>query len=292
MINKDIIQRFLFENTFIRGELVRLDQTFQTITAQHQYPPAIRHLLGETLAVSALLSAIIKFKGRLTVQFQGNGKLKLLLAQADQDFHLRGLARFAEGIVQEDLNSALQEGLLTVTVDPTEGGQRYQGIVAWSGETIAQSVENYFKTSEQLPTRIWLAVNETTAVGLLLQIIPQNTPHQANDDWEHITTLTSTITPAELLSLDNATLLQRLYAQEDVRLFSSDPVIFRCTCSRERGENAIIFLGREEIAEELNEKQVIIVKCDFCSKEFTYDRIDVETIFKKGHTPPSSSQVH
>jgi molecular chaperone Hsp33 len=296
MNNKDILQKFLFENAAVRGERVHLDHSFRTIMAQHNYPPVIQHILGEALAVACLLSATIKFKGRLSVQFQGKGKLSLLLAQCDQEFHLRGVARW-DGLLSEDeLLPALQQGVLSIMMDPVEGGQRYQGIVAWEGKSLAQSVEAYFRNSEQLPTRLWLAVGEESVAGLLLQVLPENTVNQMdavtdNSTWEHLTILTDTITSDELLTLSSETLLHRLYSQEDVRLFEAEPVTFRCNCSIERSENAIRFLGRDEVEEELIEKQKLVVTCDFCSKEYTFDRVDVERIFKQGGQPPSSTQV-
>lgn len=297
MNEQDILQRFLFEDATVRGELVHLEHTFQTIADQHQYPPIIRQLLGEILAVTCLLSATIKFKGRLTVQFQGKGKLKLLLAQIDQAFHLRGLARFEGELQSDEIWQSLQQGVLTITMDPENSSHRYQGIVAWEGNSIAEAIESYFKNSEQLPTRIWLASNTHQVAGLLLQVMPaegvvKSAKITPDDFWEHINFLTNTLTPAELLRLNHETLLKRLYPMEDVRLFEPATVEFQCTCSIERGENAVLFLGREEVEQELAEKQVIVVKCEFCSKEFKFDRIDVEKIFKKGDKPPSSTQVH
>lgn len=298
MNDKDILERFLFENASVRGERVHLDNAFKTIVEQHNYPPLIRKLLGEALAAACLLTAIIKFEGRLSVQFQGKGKLKLLLAQCDQDFHIRGLARWDETIEESELLNALQQGVLTIMMDPAvASGQRYQGIVAWQGASIAHSIEGYFRDSEQLPTRIWLAVNETSVSGLLLQVLPaegtDNFAKVTGDlDWEHLVHLTATITPDELLTLPTQTLLHRLYFEEDLQLFPSVPVTFRCRCSVERSENAILFLGREEVEQELQEKQKIVVTCDFCNKEYVFDRVDIEKIFKKGDNPPTSTQVH
>lgn len=293
MNNKDIIQRFLFENANVRGEIVRLEQSFQTIVEQHQYPPIIRQLLGQFLVVASLLSAIIKFKGRLTIQFQSKGRLKLLLAQCNNDFHLRGLAQWEENLTEEDILAELKTGTLIISMNPDATGQRYQGVVAWQGNSIAQSIEGYFKDSEQLPTRLWLAINETTAAGLLLQVMPKNAeqPYLLDQDWEHLTYLSDTLTSDELLTLSNETLLYRLFSQEQVRLFESAPVIFSCECSVKRSEDAILLLGKEEAEQELQDNQVMTVTCEFCNKKYTFDRIDVANIFKTGDSS-SSKQVH
>jgi len=294
MNNNDSIYRFIFENHSVRGQWVRLNQSYSTIVNQHQYPPLIKKLLGEMLVVVTMLSAIVKFKGRLTVQFQGKSKLKLLLAQCDQDFHLRGLAQWLSEIREEELGALFKEGLMVITIDPDKGGNRYQGMVAWEGNSIAQSIEGYFRTSEQIPTRLWIEVNETSATGLLLQVMPKGMSKSNYDDngWEHLIHLTDTITPHELATLDPVTLLRRLYVQEEVRIFQPEPVLFRCNCSVTRSENALLILGREEVEQELKDKQKIVVTCDFCSKEYSFDRVDVAQIFSKGDKPPSSTQVH
>jgi molecular chaperone Hsp33 len=289
MNNKDILQRFLFENASVRGELVHLNTSYLAIMEQHQYPPVIQRLLGETLAVVVLLSAIIKFKGRLTVQFQGKGKLKLLLAQCDDSFHFRGVAQWDANLSEEDIPNAVNAGTLAIMIDPdTPNGKRYQGIVAWQGESLAQAVEGYFQSSEQLPTRLWLAVNEHGAAGLLLQVMPSEKPELHANTWEHLQYITDTITPQELLELDNQTLLRRLYSQEEMRIFDSLPVAFRCSCSVQRSENAILMLGREDIEEELQGKQSIVVTCEFCSKKYVFDRMDIERIFTDSGQPPST----
>lgn len=294
MNDKDLIYRFLFENIPVRGEWVRLEHTYSTIVQQHQYPPLIQELIGETLVVTSMLSAIVKFKGRLTVQFQGKGKLKLLMAQCDQEFNMRALAQWLAEIEPEEVSDLFKEGTLVITIDPEQGGNRYQGIVSWQGNSISRSIEGYFRDSEQLATRLWVAVSETSATGLLLQVMPKDgTKADFGDDgWEHLIHLTNTLTPAELVSLDPVTLLRRLYVEDEVRLFSPSTVKFRCNCSTERCENALRILGREEAEQELKEKQVIVVTCEFCNKEFVFDRVDVAKIFSGGDQPPSSTQVH
>jgi molecular chaperone Hsp33 len=293
MNDKDVLQRFLFENAPVRGGLVHLSQSYQTIIQQHLYPSVLRHLLGEALAAVCLLASIIKFKGRLTLQFRGKGKLRLLVAQCNQQFQLRALAQWEGELSLQELQDSLRQGILAIMMDSeVSGGKRYQGVVAWQGNSLAQSIEGYFSQSEQLSTRIWLAANETCAGGLLLQVMPKEKPELYKNDWDHLVLLTEIITSHELLHLDNPTLLHRLYSQEDVRLFEQIPVIFQCDCSIARGENAILLLGREEAEQELKDKQRLIVTCEFCNREFVFDTVDVARIFKKGENPPSSTQIH
>ena len=285
----DNLQRFIFENASVRGEIVRLEDSYQEIMKRHTYPPVIYHMLGEALVAVALLTSIIKFKRRVTLQFRGNGKLKLLFAQCNHLFQLRGLAQWDGDFKEEDMAASIDQGILAIMMDPDIiNGKRYQGIVAWQGQSLAQSIEGYFRDSEQLPTRLWIAVNKTHAAGLLLQILPKECPELYRNEWEHLIHLTDTLTQKELLTWNNQTLLHRLYSEEDMRLFQSVPVKFQCTCSRERGENALLLLGYHETQQEIKEKQKIVVTCEFCNKEFNFDRVDIETIFKKGgHSTPT-----
>src|SRR3990167_6218006 len=146
-MTKDLLQRFIFENEPVRGEYVKLEESLQTILNQHNYPAAVRKLLGEALCAAALLSAIIKFTGRLTVQFRGKGKLKLLLAQCNDRYHLRGLAKYEGDLSYEELMSAFHDGVLVIMLDSGAKGQRYQGVVKWQGDSLAASIEHYFRDS-------------------------------------------------------------------------------------------------------------------------------------------------
>lgn len=293
MNDSDKLQRFLFEDAPVRGEIIRLNTAFTTIVEQHQYPPAIRALLGQALAVASLLAAIVKFDGRLTVQFQGKGKVKLLLAQCNQHFQVRGLVHYTGEMTEDELWNDLKEGVLAIMMEPdAQAGNRYQGIVAWQGNSFAETIEGYFKQSEQLPTRIWLAVNETAVAGLLLQIMPSEVVDGERDAWEHLSILSSTITPDELLTLENETLLHRLYSEETVRLFEQVPIQFKCNCSVKRSEHAVYLLGIEEAEEELKQKQTIVVTCEFCNTEYVFDKVDVARIFKEAGNSSPQSQLH
>lgn len=291
MKNIDNIQRFLFENLNVRGEIVRLCTSYKTISDQHNYPAAVQNILGQALVTSVLLSAIIKVNGRLTVQFNGQAPLKLLLAQCNQNFEIRGLAQWiGETLSEEELLEALKKGTLGIIIRPEKISNAYQGIVTWNGNSLAESIEGYFKNSEQLPTRLWLAVEGNNAVGLLLQAIPsaglkKNKPVLENEDFQHIVYLTETITKEELLTLSNETILHRLYSQEEVVVFQPIEVKFGCTCSQARSENAVLMLGESEAKQELEKNQKVIVTCEFCNKEYIFDQVDIGNIFKTGEKP-------
>lgn len=281
MTEKDATQRFIFRNTQVRGEIVRLTHSYQTIILQHDYPPAIKHLMGEALAAITLLSSTIKMPGRLTLQFQGKGSIKLVLAQCNHQSELRGVIQWNGSVTPDDITASLKNGTMAIIISPDATTQPYQGIVSFQEETLAQNIEIYFKNSEQLPTRLWLAVDEQSATGLLIQKMPESTtPLEVKEDWERINYLAETITAGELLTLDNKTILHRLFSQEDVEVFAEKPVKFKCTCSIQRCENSILMLGLEEVEEELKLKQKIVVTCEFCNKQYEFDRVAISNIFK------------
>lgn len=299
MIKNDILQRFIFDNAPVRGEYICLEESLQTILNQHPYPQPLRKLLGEALCVAGLLSAIIKFKGRLSVQFRGNGKLKFLLAQCNNEFNLRGLAKWEGEMSEGELQDALNEGVLVINLDAGLSKGNYQGIVSWEGNSLTESIEGYFRNSEQLATKLKLAVNETKGVGLLLQIVPASDKDATNIEtaeikphWTHFTQLTDQVQEEELLTMEYEDLLTTVYPNEDIRVFPPVSLEFKCTCSRKRGEDAISLLGREEAEEELKNHHSIVVTCDFCNKEYIFDPVDVTKIFEdKDHYPPSN-QLH
>lgn len=297
---EDKLQRFIFENAPVRGEHVRLQASYQTIIQQHDYPPALKKLLGEALCATVLLSAIIKFKGRLTLQFRGKGKLKLLLAQSDNNFNLRALAKWSGEMSFEELMESFNEGVLVIMLDGGAQKGQYQGIVAWRGNSLVESLEGYFRESEQLATKIWMEVTETQVVGYLLQAIPNAgvADHVIENEliaphWEHIMKLTSKMYPIDLLTIDCTSLLTLLYQDEEIRVFPAIDVRFGCTCSRQRGADAIRILGQEEAESELKDKNSIVVTCDFCNEEYIFDRVDVAKIFEDDdNAPPTDIQLH
>ena len=229
MTDRDSLQRFLFDAHGVRGEIVHLDAAWQAVLQTHDYPQAVAGQLGRAMAAAALLSATIKIEGSLILQIQGEGPLTVLVAQATHERTLRGLVHWRGDVPEGELRDMFGEGHLAMTADAA-GGERYQGVVALEGRTLAEALEAYFSRSEQLPTRLWLAADGDRAVGMLLQRLPDAT--SAEDDWDRVLALAGTLTDEELLSLPSDALLYRLFHEERVRVLESEPVSSRCGCSR------------------------------------------------------------
>jgi len=170
---RDVLQRFLFEHTAVRGELVQLDTSWREVLGRHDYPPGVRRLLGEMMAAAALLSATLKFSGSMTMQIQGGGPVSLLVVECGADLGMRAVAKW-EGVVEDGagLPELVGNGHFVITLDPGEGKKTYQGIVEVTGDTVAEALEHYMAHSEQLETRLFLAADEWGAAGMLLQKLP------------------------------------------------------------------------------------------------------------------------
>jgi len=284
MLDSDYTQRFLFDDTDVRGEWVGLERSYVEVLAKHPYPEPVAQLLGELLAAAALLVGTLKFDGLLVLQARSAGAVPLLMVECSSEREVRGIARYHEEQLTPGATLAelMPEGVLAMTIDPANG-QRYQGIVALDGIDLADSLSNYFASSEQLPTRFWLNADGRRASGMLLQQLPADRIRDGEAreaSWQHLRTLADTLTAEELLGLNTETLLHRLYHEEQVRLFDPRPIRFHCSCSRERSAKALISLGQHD-AEQLFGEQggSVTIDCQFCNQKYRFDAADVTQLF-------------
>jgi molecular chaperone Hsp33 len=295
-IQQDALQRFVFDNTPIRGNIVHLNHTFNTALQHQNCPPVLRAALGELMAASALLAATLKMQGALVLQVQGKGLVKLLVVECNADLSMRATAKWASDSSIDELSSAdfielIGEGHFVITLDPKDGGQTYQGVVPLEGNSISEILQNYMQRSEQIETRIWLACDQQSAAGMLLQKLPDQ-PEQDADAWTRTGYLAETMRQEELLGLEPEDLLQRLFNQEDVRLFDAQPVKFNCSCSRSSVSSMLQLLGQQEVESIIEERGSIEVHCDFCNKDYEFDKVDVEQLFSASVVVPGSQSKH
>ncbi|EOU3285967.1 Hsp33 family molecular chaperone HslO [Vibrio harveyi] len=277
----NVLNRYLFEDLSVRGELVQLDEAYQRIISSKEYPAALQKLLGELLVSTTLLTATLKFEGSITIQLQGDGPVSLAVINGDHDQKIRGVARW-EGDIAEDasLHDMMGKGYLVITIEPKKG-ERYQGVVGLEGETLADVIEGYFANSEQLKTRLWIRTGEHEgkkhAAGMMIQVMPDGTG--TPEDFEHLEQLTATVKNEELFTLPANELLYRLYNQDSVRLYEPQPVEFHCGCSRERSGAAIITVDKVEIYDILAEEGSISLHCDYCGTSYTFDESEITELY-------------
>ncbi|KYN25616.1 molecular chaperone Hsp33 [Vibrio cidicii] len=277
----NVLNRYLFEDLSVRGELVQLDEAYQRIISSKEYPAALQKLLGELLVSTTLLTATLKFEGSITIQLQGDGPVSLAVINGDNEQKVRGVARW-EGEIADDasLHDMMGKGYLVITIEPKKG-ERYQGVVGLDGDNLTQVIEGYFANSEQLKTRLWIRTGEhqgqAHAAGMLIQVVPDGTG--SADDFEHLEQLTNTVKNEELFTLGANDLLYRLYNQEQVRLFEPQPVEFHCGCSRERSGAAIVTLDKTEIYDILATEGSVSLHCDYCGTTYSFDEPQVAELY-------------
>ncbi|AWB52827.1 Hsp33 family molecular chaperone HslO [Pasteurella multocida] len=273
--DNDKLYRYLFQDRAVRGEWVRLNQTFTDTLNTHQYPKVIQNLLGEMMVATSLLTATLKFEGDITVQVQGDGPLKLALVNGNHQQQIRALARL-QADVSDDMSLAqlVGKGVLVITIAPTEG-ERYQGVIALDKPTITACLEDYFVRSEQLQTQLIIRAGEfegqPVAAGMLLQIMPDGSG--SAEDFEHLATLAATVKEEELFGLTAEELLYRLYHEERVEIFPSQPISFFCGCSQERSGAALLLISDEELDEVLAEHNgTIDMQCECCGTHYFFNK--------------------
>jgi len=288
----NVLNRYLFEDLSVRGELVQLDDAYQQIISSKEYPAAVQNLLGELLVATTLLTATLKFEGSITLQLQGDGPVSLAVINGNNNQQVRGVARWEGEIADEaSLHQLMGKGHLVMTITPDKG-ERYQGVVGLEGDTLADCLENYFIRSEQLKTRLWIRLGEYEgkphAAGMLLQVVPDG--KGSEEDFEHLEQLTNTIKNEELFSLEANELLYRLYNQEKVQLFNAQPVEFFCGCSRERSASAIVSIAKEEVYDILTTEGSISLHCDYCGTNYSFDEAQVNELYAQSEN--SNKTIH
>jgi len=288
----DRVRRFIFEPQPVRGHWVHLTAAWRELRSHGGYPQAVDELLGEAVAAAVLLAASLKFRGTLTFQLQGNGAVRLLVAQCSHDFRLRAVARFDAAAASElpagagrgaaFRRLAGSDGRITVTIEAEEKGARYQGVVPLAGSSLAESLEAYFASSEQLPTRVLLAADAASAAGVLVQKLPAaGDEEESTPAWQAARQGIGRLRPAELLECRVEELLSRGFAGEDLRLFRGAPVRFECRCSASRVAGLLRALGEDEVRDVLREQGAVTVTCEFCQRPYRFGAGDVAELFNR-----------
>ena len=276
----DQLQRFSFDDVAIRGEVAHLNQAYQDVLSRHQYPQPIAVAVGKLMAATAMLSANLKFKGRLTLQIRLPGNISLIQAETDEQGQLRAIARYDENQPSEELS--FEDGQMVITIEPDQG-QRYQGITLIEGGDVAAALEEYFVQSEQLASRFWLMCDGQQAAGFMLQQLPSKRTDDDIDAWDRVSHLAATIKQQELLELANEELLHRLYHEENVRVYPASALSFHFTCSRDRLANALHQVGKTAISEMIEESGHIDVNCEFCQQHYRFDETDMSELFPENN---------
>jgi molecular chaperone Hsp33 len=288
----DLILPFQADQADVVGRLVKLGPTVDTILSRHDYPEPVSQLLGEAVALTALLGAALKFEGKFILQASTDGPVDLLVADYQVPGGLRGYARFSPERLAElgPEGRLLGEGHLAMTIDRGAETERYQGVVPLEGETLTEAADTYFRQSEQLPTFIRLAVARHyragtsgawtwRAGGLLVQKLTREGGRASasdaafeEEDWTRARALAETVEDHELLDplLPPDRLLYRLFHEEQVRAYRAIPLESYCSCSRERVEELLRRFSAEDLADMVVDGEVWVT-CEFCNSRYSFD---------------------
>jgi molecular chaperone Hsp33 len=289
-MHTDCVQPFLFEHLDIRGALVSLDKSWQSLNAGRDYPTNVTRILGEMTAVTTLISANLKQPGRMTFQLRGDGAIDLLVLDCDEQLRLRGMARWNPEALRQDaaLPELLGDGQLLLTLDAEAMRQPYQSYVPMQGDSIAAIFEHYLTLSEQQPTRLILAADAKRAVGLLLQKLPETDQRESgqhdSDGWNRIQHLAGTLKTDEQLAHTPLDLLHRLFPEEEVRVFTPRPLSHHCPEDWEKIHAMLRSLGREECNAILRDPDnqhagKIHVRDDICNRDYSIDTAGLDELF-------------
>ena len=278
----DLLTPFMLENGGVRGRVVHLGAVSDIILSRYEYPAAVRRLLGELLGVVAMLSANLKQEGIFTIQIRGARLVPLVVVDAVYGGALRGYAELPPESM--DALAALatyspralvgEDAYLTVTFDPGEAGQRYQGIVALEGDSIAEALTAYFTQSEQLDVALTVAISEQapwSVAGMLIERLPDaggaTTGEALTESWNYGCAMLATVTARELLDplLDAQTLLYRLFHEEGVWVYDPTRMSTGCRCSRERISKLLMGMSANDRADMIVDGAAS-VHCQFCNK--------------------------
>jgi molecular chaperone Hsp33 len=293
-------RRFTLDNLDIRGQVVRLTDVWRDMHDARHYPSNILRFLGELACVSVLIGAGLKRPGRAALQIQSmrhastqpdkpagdkevfTGPLAVL--DCTESLALRGMAAANNNVVgvnpsAQTFSDWVKGCTLAMTLTYDGSSQIYQSIVPVSGLSVAECFEHYFDLSEQLPTHLWLAANETGAGALLLQKLPRADEKDA-DGWARVEQLAASVREVELTTLPAEQLLGRLFNEEDVRLYEAKAVHYACKRDEQKVEAMLRSIGRAEVEATIAELGIVEVKDDICNQVYRFDAEAVKRLFK------------
>lgn len=290
----DFRQRFVFDELDVRGCIVRLEETCQTIQSTHHYPENLARLLNEFSLAAVLLRDSIKIEGGLTIQLRTQGSISLVMADCMADRRVRAIAEYANDELPSSesisLNSLGEGAMLAITISP-EDGERYQSIVPIENATLSECLADYFQRSEQLPSLFSFHSGGTgerkNAVGIALHALPYEKvtdPEQTKHHFQRLNVLLNTLSAEEATQLNAPEILTRLFHEESCRLFDAHAVEFGCVCSAEKSLDAVQALGKEDVNELIAERrsqgeEMLTIDCHFCFQRYEYEFSKVKKLF-------------
>jgi len=278
-VRTDYVQRFLFEELDIRGRLTCLTGAWQRMLDGRRYPDNVAALLGRTTVLNVLLGANQKDAGRVTLQVQGSGPIRLLVADCTADLRIRGMADFREEAARETAErELLGDGRLAVTLEDMNSGRFYQSLVPLEGDNLEQIFAHYLSQSEQLPAYLRLFADGDAACGLLLEKLPK-ADERDPDGWNRVTQLAATLGLDETRDAQPYDLLTRVFPEELMRVFRLYAVQYHCPHDEQKVKDVLRGLGRTEVEAILAEQGAVVIRNEMCNHEYRFDARAIAELF-------------
>lgn len=313
--NDDVVMPFAVEPLDVRGRVVRLGPSIDTILARHGYPDAVARVIGEAAALTVMLGASLKLEGRFQLQTKTDGIVNMVVVDFNAPNSLRATARFdkerldAAGAGAMKTGELLGAGYLAMTIDQGSERSRYQGVVALDGQGFEEAAHQYFRQSEQIPTQVRLAVAQQfengrstyRAGGLMIQFLPSSPERlrqtdlapgdipeghpshdldvpSEDDAWVEAKSLLATVEDVELIdpAVSSERLLYRLFHERGVRVFEGTRVHEACSCSHERIMGMMRRFSPQDRRDMIGDNGRIGITCEFCSRFYDLDPAAVE----------------
>ncbi len=288
--HSDAVVPFVFESLPVRGALIQLQKSWQRMQLGHTYQTNVLETLGHSAAATGLIAQSLKFNGTITMQLSGDGPLAMLVMQCTSELELRGMASAPDLESHASFEELVSQARCAITVDAGAMDRPYQGIVEVTGESLANSLENYYARSAQIPSHIHLVSEPSSCGGILLQQVPGKAS-PLEDDWRRLGVLAATLGPDDIADGVGIDLLGKLFAEDDVRVFRPKAATFRCRCSRKRAEDVLRMLGSEETSAACTERGRVEVTCEYCGRTRSFDAIDVSRLFSD-HAIEGTDRIH
>jgi molecular chaperone Hsp33 len=275
----DYVQRFLFEDLDIRGRLVCLTGAWQRMLDGRDYPAEVASLLGHTTALNVLLGANQKGSGRVTLQVQGSGPVKLLVSDCTAELRIRGMAAYEKQLAQSVTErTLLGDGRLSVTLEDLKSGGLYQSLVPLEGESLEEIFVHYLAQSDQIPAFLRLLADNGALCGLLLEKLPLADSRDP-DGWNRITHLAATLRLEETRDAQPYDLLTRLFPEELMRVFRLYAVQYHCPYDEAKVKDMLLGLGRNEVESILAEQGEVVIRNEMCNHEYRFDARAIAELF-------------
>lgn len=274
----DVVIPFLFEKLPVRGALIQLQHSWARMQLGNEYNDTLTDILGQSVAATGLIAQSLKFKGRITLQINGDGPLSMLVMQSTDKLEVRGMAIAPD--ISENMSYAeiMADSHCAITVDAGAMERPYQGIIEMLGDSLSQSLENYFSQSVQVRSHLMLVANRSHCGGILLQQMPEK-GKPLQDDWHRLGLLAATLRSEDLANGTGAMLVGKLFAEDDVRVFEPRPIVFKCACSQERAEEVLRLLGEKDATSAGIEQGKVEVVCEYCGQKRIFDPVDISRLF-------------